>query len=214
MCGFMGDSVDSILYQDFKILIEDNILYQKPEELIRTYNRKRKKETRRDTIENALLVLNDLRIIKGDIEKIVKTYDVGVLECLESFGLVDNIDYKGILTDALVVRTRDETVNPNHLINNIPFDQIKELDLLAPDMKSLKKHQTWIYYDFLKRIIDEVPAREIKQHDLLKTNMSALEKYQKRTGFKIPKAQMIEQASSAWVSPKPKAAKIASVASA
>ncbi|MCK5063150.1 MAG: hypothetical protein KAR23_04415, partial [Candidatus Aenigmarchaeota archaeon] len=201
----MGDSVDSILYQDFKILIEDNILYQKPEELIRTYNRKRKKETRRDTIENALLVLNDLRIIKGDIEKIVKTYDVGVLECLESFGLVDNIDYKGILTDALVVRTRDETVNPNHLINNIPFDQIKELDLLAPDMKSLKKHQTGVYYDFLKRIIDEVPAREIKQHGLLKTNMPALETYQKRTGFKIPKAQMIGQDSSAWVSPKPKA---------
>lgn len=207
MCGFMAES---ILYQDFKALIEDNVLYQKPEELIRTYKRKRKKETRRDTIENALLVLNDLRIIKGDIEKLVKTYDVGVLGCLESFGLVDNIDYKGILTDALVVRTRDETVNPNFLINNIPLDQIKELDLLAPDMKSLKKHQTGVYYNFLETLIDEVPAREIKQHGLLKTNMTALEKYQKITGFKIPKAQMIQQDSSAWVSPKPKAAKIAS----
>jgi len=207
MCGFMAES---ILYQDFKAVIDNNILYKTPGELITVYNQKRKDETRRDTIENALLVLNDLRIIKGDIEKLVKTYDGGVLECLESFGLVNDINYKGILADALVVRTRDETVNPIYLINNMPFDQIIELNLLAPNMKSLKKHQTEVYNDFLKTLIDKVPAREIKQHGLLKTNMAALEKYQKITGLKIPKAQMIEQNSSAWVSPKPKAAKIAS----
>ncbi|NOQ37397.1 hypothetical protein GQ472_00785 [archaeon] len=205
----MVDSVDSILYQDFKALIKDNIFYNTPGELVTAYNRKRKEETQRDTIETALLILNDLRIIKGDIEDLVKIYDNGVLKCLEDFGLANDTDYKGILTDALVVRTRDETVNPIYLINNLTFDQIIELDLLAPNIKSLKKHQTAVYNDFLKTLIDEVPAREIKTHNLLKTNMTALEKHQKRTDFKVPKAQMIEQDSSAWVSPKPKAAKIA-----
>ncbi|MCK5234354.1 MAG: hypothetical protein KAJ20_00275 [Candidatus Aenigmarchaeota archaeon] len=148
--------MDPILRQKVQSLFPDSILYQDAASLVTEYNLKRSDKTRINVIEDGLLVLNDLRAVNGEIKKIIHDYDSGLLKVLEFFGLVDNY-YKGVKTDATVIRVSPETVDIAYVLGNIPHADIIEHNLMKSDMGALRGYEN--NTGFL------IPENEIKDLD-------------------------------------------------